>query len=96
MAEQKSFIVYYSFVEASECLTDGEFGRVMRAMCHYARTGEEPELPRKLLVAFRMSKYGIDENIKKFNETCQRNKEKALKRWNKERNKADALYDNCP
>ena len=59
----ESFIYYKSFYEATEDLTDEQFGRVMRALTKYALAGEEPQnMDAVTKLAFMLMKPQVDAN----------------------------------
>lgn len=64
-----------------EAATDEQAGKLLKAMLKYQATGEA-EVDDPLLGAiFEMVKEGIDKDNKAYEETCERRRQAALKRW---------------
>jgi hypothetical protein len=59
----ESFVYYKSFYEATEGLTDEQFGKVMRTLAKYALTGEEArDMDAITKLAFTLMKPQVDAN----------------------------------
>ena len=56
------FVITPSFVKVTAALGDAEVGRLFRAMCEYALSGDEPELRGNERVLFPAAKMMIDAN----------------------------------
>lgn len=56
------FVITPSFVKVTAALGDAEVGRLFRAMCVYALSGDEPELRGNERVLFPAAKMMIDAN----------------------------------
>lgn len=86
MKEKKSFIVYYEWEEMFGYMSDKQIADMLRAMFSYAKRGEMPEFSNPLLNSnFCVMKYAIDRDSEKYIDKCNKNKEKAMKRWEKEK-----------
>lgn len=72
MAEKKSFIVYHSYRECIEDLTDEEVGKLFKAMLEYSQKGEVPEMAKPLKVAFRFIRLQMDADEEKYTNECNR------------------------
>ena len=79
MGENKGFIVYHSYRECFEDLSDEEVGILFKAMLSYSETGEMPEMPKTLKVAFRFIKQQMDANKEKYIEKCNKRSEAGAK-----------------
>lgn len=63
---KEGFIVYRSFIEALQELSDENFGRIFRAVCYYGLDGTEPELTGYEKMAFELMRPQIDANNKRY------------------------------
>lgn len=79
MGENKGFVVYHSYRECFEDLSDEEVGILFKAMLSYSETGEMPEMPKTLKVAFRFIKQQMDANKEKYIEKCNKRSEAGAK-----------------
>lgn len=79
MGENKGFVVYHSYGECFEDLSDEEVGILFKAMLSYSETGEIPEMPKPLKVAFRFIKQQMDANKEKYIEKCNKRSEAGAK-----------------
>ena len=86
MKEKNSFIVYYEWEEMFGYMSDKQIADMLRAMFSYAKRGEEPNFANPLLNSnFCIMKYAIDRNNDKYKAKCNKNKENAKMRWDKEK-----------
>ena len=83
---KKSFIIYHSYSEAFDTLTDAELGELFRAMMQYSRTGTAPDLPGMLKFAFAFIKTQMDADNDKYEQTISGRKTAAGKRWENAKN----------
>lgn len=89
-AKKDGFVIYSSYYERFEDLSNEKFGDLIRLLCLYSRTGKEPKIKDKeLQLAFKFAKVDIDKNSRKYNDKCEKNKANAEKRWEK-KEKAEA------
>ena len=58
--------VYFDFEERTEMLTEAERGRLMLAMLHYAKTGEETELRGNERFLWPVFKADIDRDVRAY------------------------------
>lgn len=97
MGENKGFIVYHSYRECFEDLSDEEVGILFKAMLGYSETGEMPEMPKPLKVAFRFIKQQMDANKEKYIEKCNKRSEAGAKggrpRKETQEEKANGFYE---
>ncbi|MBQ7115629.1 MAG: hypothetical protein IJN94_04350 [Clostridia bacterium] len=86
MKEKNSFIVYYEWEEMFGYMSDKQTADMLRAMFGYAKRGDLPEFSNPLLNSnFCVMKYAIDRNNEKYKSKCDKNKENAKLRWEKEK-----------
>lgn len=78
---QKGIVIYYSYLETMEDLTNEEFGALMRSALEYAKTGSIPELKGNERILFKTIKYQIDQDLEKYKNKCDKNRENIEKRW---------------
>lgn len=71
---KSSFLIYLSYEEQFNLLSDEELGQLMRAIMQYEKTGEVPKLEGMLKMAFSFIKSQLDKDNEKYNEVCERNK----------------------
>lgn len=85
MDEKKDgFVIYSSYAEKFEDLTDEQFGRLMRIVCEYEKSGEVPKIEDKSIrIAFKVIKYELDANGQKYEEICEKRKKAIQARWEK-------------
>ena len=85
MDEKKDgFVIYSSYAEKFEDLTDEQFGRLMRIVCEYEKTGETPKIEDKSIrIAFKVIKYELDANGQKYETICEKRKKAIQARWEK-------------
>ena len=79
------FIFRCDIVDRLSCYDDAEFRQIITAISNYVNYGELPQLEKHLMYAFNFIKIDLDADNKKYEETCEKNREKALKRWQKEK-----------
>lgn len=68
--ERASYIIYRSFVEVMDELSDEDAGRLFKAVSAYALDGVEPELSGFLQGYFRLMKPQLDANRQKYENGC--------------------------
>lgn len=72
---KNALLLYYSYMEQFELLTDDELGRLIRAVMKYDANGKDPELDGMLQMAFSFIKTDLDANRKKYETRCQKNRD---------------------
>lgn len=82
-----SFVFRCDIIDRLSCYNDEDFRLIINSIASYVRYGEVPNLPQHLMYAFNFIKIDIDSDAKKYEETCEKNREKAFKRWEKEKKK---------
>lgn len=85
--DKNSFVFYYSFFDKLAWCSDSEFRHIIQALIRYDRDGEIIDLTEKERVAFDMIRVDLEQNRQKYNEKCEKNRQIALSRWEKEKSK---------
>lgn len=82
---KENFLLYNEDYSMIEELSDEDVGSVIKSIFRYAINNEIPEYDKGTTksVLFKHIQRTIDINNKKYFEKCERNREKALKRWKK-------------
>lgn len=75
------FCAYHSYIKQCKGLSDGELGRLFRALLEYSASGKVPELNGRESVAFDFMSANIDRDAESYNDTCNRNRENIAKRY---------------
>ena len=102
--KKDSFIAYDEWDENTEDLTDEEFGKLMRAVFRYKKTGEKPTFSdRTMKACWKPIKQSLDRTIAAYEAQCERNRENGKKggRPKKEEEtekpkKANGFFENPP
>jgi len=81
---KNSFVLFYDNKEIFDALSNEQAGILVRAIFEYEITGTVPELDAVLRIAFIPIKQSLDRNTEKYENTVERNKENARKRWDKQ------------
>ena len=76
---KNSFVIYHSYLDNLEDLTDEQFGKLFRALFHYEIKREEPNFAGGLKIAFNFIKRDLDANLEKYENICERNRLNGLK-----------------
>lgn len=85
MTEKKSFLIYFDWEESLKMLSNEEMGELFWALFSYAKNGDMPKLEsRSLSLVFYILKGHIDRDLLKYTSMCERNRNIAIKRWNKD------------
>lgn len=75
------FCAYHSYIKQCKGLSDGELGRLFRALLEYSASGKVPELNGRESVAFDFMSANIDRDAELYKDTCNRNRENISKRY---------------
>lgn len=97
--EQKGFIVYKDLHAVVDELTDEQAGQLFKGMIAYSADGTEPKFDGVLKFVFIPIRQQMDRDSDKYDEKCEKNRENARKRWERnangsERMRSDANYAN--
>lgn len=79
------FCAYHSYIKQCKGLSDGELGRLFRALLEYSASGKVPELNGRESVAFDFMSANIDRDAESYKDTCNRNRENISKRYERTR-----------
>jgi len=84
MAEnKKSFLLYCDLIHVVKKLSDDQAGKLLKHILSYVND-ENPIMEDVLLdLVFEPIKQNLKRDLQKYKETCNKNKENVLKRWNK-------------
>lgn len=77
--------LFYSYTDTLSVLTDEQLGRVIRAALAYMQSGTEPQLEPVETLAFGIIKRDAERSADKYEETCQKRREAANKRWEQQK-----------
>lgn len=92
-----TFVTYTSYLDKFSRLTDTQMGMLFRAMMEYQKTGEEPLIEdMAVCLCFDVVKCDMDENNKKYEEMCERQRENVRKRWDKRNTDDTTVYHGIP
>lgn len=82
---KNSFIFEYSYMEKLKNFSDKEFRNIINAIICFDRDGEIIPLTDREKLAFDMIIPDIETNRTKYNEKCEKNRQKVIDRWEKEK-----------
>ena len=83
MMNNKGMFFFYDWMDLFDELDDAEVGRVVKAIVHYAQSGEMEEFSdRGLRIVMKSMKASIDLSAKKSKDISEVRKGAANKRWN--------------
>ena len=78
-------MLYYDALEDYALLTDDQFGRLIRAALHFAKTGEEKELNAPESYIWPVLRNRLIRDKERYEEKCRKNAENINKRWEQQR-----------
>lgn len=82
---KESFILYTSYKEKFEDLSDEQFGKLIRLMIKNATNEEIGKIEDKQLrLAFKVVKVEMDANAEKYDKACKKKQEAQERRWKKQ------------
>ena len=99
MAEKKpgSLVIHLDEAEITRYLSDRDRGRLLLALVDYAQDGVLPEgFKGSLSMCFDVMRRSIDRNVKRYQETCERNRQNAAKRWDADATACDGMPADAP
>ncbi len=83
-----SFLVHEKYYESIKDYSDEELGKIFRALHEYHNKRQvQTTMSDQAKIAVRFYCTQMDEDIKKYQETCSRNKLNAQNRWKQEKEK---------
>lgn len=77
-------MVRHEYEEMLAVLSDVMAGKLFKALMHFSITGETPKIPRGLNIIYPAMRNVIIRDQETYAETCERNRQYALKRWHKD------------
>ena len=89
--EQKGFIVYKDIHAVVDELTDEQAGKLFRGMIKYSSEGIEPKFDGILKFVFIPIKQQMDRDSAKYDRKCEKNRENAKKRWERNATASDRI-----
>jgi 5-hydroxyisourate hydrolase-like protein (transthyretin family) len=81
--DKQSFILYSKQKAVFNALENDKAGELIKSIFEYVETKEIPKLNPLVEIAFIPIKTQLDDDSKKYEETCKKNRENAEMRWNK-------------
>ena len=79
------FLLRYDSLEEHSCLTDEQYGRIIRAALKFARDGTEPELPDPERFLWPGLRQKVLYDRAQYEKKCAQNTENINKRWERQR-----------
>ncbi len=80
MAERNGFIVHFDSFKYFSRLSDEQLGKLFRAVCKYAKSGEQPQFDDDVTdIIFEMLRDRLNRDAEKYEEICKKNAENAKK-----------------
>lgn len=96
MSSLSYFKLFLDDVDIVSCLSDEDFGRLMRMACDYIRTGDEPNLDGMMRIAFAVFKTKIDSQVETYNKKTTTNQKIAKERKAPSGESGTTSYQNAP
>lgn len=84
MAAKETFVLYKSYLQKTERLSDEQLGVLFRAILRHESGLDLPEMDALTAMAFDFIRVDLDANAEKYDEECERNRKNAQKRWHKD------------
>lgn len=78
---KNTFVLKTDLDKRTKKLTDEELGKLMRKIFKYVKGEDMPTLSEKLEAVFDFIQEDIDENQKRYEDTCKKRKAAVKKRW---------------
>ena len=96
MAEIKSFLIYYDTKNLIGSLSDSQAGRLLKSLFRFAVTGETEDFSDDGMVkmAFSFMSEQIERDALKYKAKCEKNKQIAIERERKRRERRNLIADN--
>ncbi|MBP1549445.1 MAG: hypothetical protein J6A05_05520 [Oscillospiraceae bacterium] len=86
MTEKKSFLMYTSYLDNVEILSDEEAGQLLKAIYAFVNGNELPKLDRVVQLTFNPIKSHLERDMEKYKDICRKRSENIQKRWEKRKN----------
>ena len=81
MKKPEGFMIFHEWRTAFEMLDAASAKKLILAMMDYSESGTEPRLEGDAKLAFAIFSRAIDRGHASYEETCERNRKNAEKRW---------------
>ncbi|MDE5861929.1 MAG: hypothetical protein K2H28_07010 [Ruminococcus sp.] len=96
MAELKSFLIYYDTKNLIGALSDSQAGRLLKSLFRFAVSGETEDFTDDgmLRMAFGFMSEQIERDAVKYKAKCEKNKQIAIERERKRRERRNLIADN--
>ena len=79
-----AFLVRHEYEEMLAVLSDTMAGKLFKALMYFSITGEDPKIPPGLKIIYLTMRNVIIRDKESYAETCERNRQYAMKRWHKD------------
>ncbi len=76
-------MLYFDFWHGLKKLSADEKGRLVDGIVEYSETGNEPTFEGALAIVWDLAKLRVDADSERYLARCERQRENAMKRWNK-------------
>lgn len=81
MASKETFVLYKSYLQKTERLTDEQLGVLFRAILRYESGNDLPEMDALTSMAFDFIKVDLDANEAKYAKRCEQNRKNVSSRY---------------
>lgn len=79
MTEKKSFLMYTSYLDNVEILSDEEAGQLLKAIYAFVNGNELPKLDRVVQLTFNPIKSHLERDMEKYKDICRKRSENGAK-----------------
>lgn len=94
MSDKKGFLIYLTYKEQFDLLSDEELGILIRSIMEYEINRIEPtDLKGMSKMAFSFIKSNLDRDRQKYEEKCKKNKENGSRGGRPRKNQTDTEED---
>ena len=76
-------MLYFDFWHGLKKLGADDKGRLVDGIVEYSETGSEPTFDGTLAIVWDLAKLRVDADSERYSARCERQRENAMKRWNK-------------
>ncbi len=81
--QKNNFIFHRNWWDSLHDESNELIGAFLRDLCQYAFCGEDSEPLPELRLSIRHAKAEMEQDVKRYQETCERNRQKAQLRWSR-------------
>lgn len=93
--DRPGFLLYYNQKTIFDELTDEEAGILIKALYEYEQNKKIPKLNKMLKIIFLQFKNVLDNDEKKYNEKCEKNRQNIKKYWEKVKQQENTNEYDC-